>query len=527
MDFETGEVYYEYNGNVARVPASMTKIMSLYVIYEAIEDGKISLNTNVPLSKNVRRVAYDPTVQGALRNCFNEKFTVDEMLNIIIVYSASDAVVAMAELVGGTEANFVKMMNAKVSEMGIDAYYKDCCGLVSNEITPVGMATLARNIIKDYPDIIKRSSQKSITFHGRTYTTTNRLLDTYYYKGADGLKTGTTTAAKYCFCGTAVRNGRRMIAVTMASSSAKQRFLDVSTLLDYGFKCAEERMCLKFTDMRTFINGDEIPTFVYNREETHAAIVAQDLKRYGFDVVFDKEENLLVIERNHKKEKSPFSEFDYYRNKDGQNAYKLIDRGVKVVLRDGEREKVFEDVYDSGDYISVSVDEFKDFYGFVWDDAKRAIYIDAGNEKVEEEAEKETEKEEKANDDVSVVIDENYKMEFADQKPVIVEGRAMIPVRELLEKLGKKVDWNDESRQAIISDGMTTVKLSPGNNVMIKEVANSFSDNVYSEEVALDVAPIIVNGRVLLPIRAVVEAFGSEVVWENDTRTIFITAGMN
>ncbi len=814
MDFETGEVYYEYNGNVARVPASMTKIMNVYLIYEALEKGEITLDTVVPISQNVYNKSRNSLYQSVLPLYYNQTYTVDEMIDVIVVYSASGAAVAMAELIGGTEAEFVKRMNAKATEMGVDAYYKDSCGIATNEITPIGMAKLARNIIKDYPDILKRSAQKRVSFHGNTYKTTNHLLDTYYYEGADGLKTGTTAAARYCFCGTAVRNGRRMISVTMASSSTGQRFVDTATLLNYGFKCAEEKMSIKFTDMRTFIDGDEVPTFVYSSEETHAAVVAQDLARYGFNVSFDENKNQLTIVKNTAAAKAPFTELDYYRNKAGQKAFSLSDRNATVVLRDGACEKVLEDVYDTGEYICISIDELKGFYGFEWNDAERAAYIntekvlasaniqssgtpknpepekdsadgavlpngekltsgsafvmdyetgkelyayDADSQKavasiakmmsiyviydaikngeidfdtvvpisenvynlsrvedykmmvnleydetytVEEmidmiiidsaaacvtavaelisgsEAEfvkrmnlkaeeigidsvfyngtgvclnPETDKENQMSarevalmtramiedypevlektkeasvdfhgktyynlnkmftdyyyegadgfkngmttasgycmcgtairdgkrvitvtlpsdsnearftdtakmfdygfsalgvsiseeaaenpnepvfgegDSVNINIDGNYEMKFSGQQPVIVEGRAMIPVRELLETLEKKVDWNNDTRQAIISDDVTTVKLSPDSSVMIKEVVNPITGEITTEEVSLDVAPIVVNGRVLLPIRAVVEAFGAAVIWENDTRTILIIAGV-
>ena len=230
MDYDTGKIIYEYNGNVARVPASMTKIMNVYCVYEALAKGEITLNTVVPISKNVYQKSRDSLYQSVLPLYYDKKYTVDEMLGVVVTYSASAAAVALAELIGGTEANFVARMNKKVGEMGIDAYFFDSCGIANNEMTPIAMATLARNIIRDYPDILVRSSKKSVKFHGNTYNTTNHLLDTYYYNGADGLKTGTTSAAGYCFCGTAVRNGRRMISVVMSSSSTGQRFIDTSKI---------------------------------------------------------------------------------------------------------------------------------------------------------------------------------------------------------------------------------------------------------------------------------------------------------
>lgn len=801
MDFETGEIYYEYNGNVARVPASMTKIMNVYLIYEALANGEISLDTVVPISKNVYNKSRNSVYQSVLPLYYNQTYTVDEMIDVIVVYSASGAAVAMAELIGGgSEAEFVKRMNAKATEMGIDAYYKDSCGIATNEITPIGMAKLARNIIKDYPDILERSSQRRVSFHGGTYRTTNHLFDTYYYEGADGLKTGTTSAAGYCFCGTAVRNGRRMISVTMSSSSTGQRFVDTARLLDYGFACAQQRNSIYFTDMRTFINGNEIPTLLYNSKETHAVVVAEDLARYGFDVIYDDASKTLNITEKPGKEITPFV-MDYYRNKIGTMAYPITDSEVKVVVQDKAGNKYpLTDVYNVGTYNCISIDEFKNIYSFDWNDSERAAYItletkapaveketknvpvlpdgkeltsgsafimdyETGNEiysydadtqkpvasiakmmsvyvildaikngeitletvvpisenvynlsRVEDykmmvnleydevytvdemidmiiidsaaacvtavaelisgsEAEfvkrmnakaqeiginsvfyngtgvclnPETESEnlmsarevalmtrrmiqdypdivertkeasvefhgktyynlnkmftdyyyegadgfkngmttasgycmcgtairegkrvitvtlpsnsnearftdtakmfdygfsvlgvnaegEKQNpnepvfaenEEIKINIDGNYEMHFEGQQPVIVNGRAMIPVRELLETLEKKVEWNDETKQAIISDESVTLKLSSGNSVMIKETTNLLTGEVAQEEVELEEAPITVEGRILLPIRAVVEAFGAAVIWDNDTRTILIIAGV-
>ncbi len=257
MDFQTGEVLYEYNGYVRRVPASMTKIMNMYCIYEALSKGEITLDTVVPISKNVYDKSRNRVYQSVLPLNYDTKYTVNEMMDVIVVYSASGAAVAMAELIGGSEAAYVQRMNETAAKMGIDAWYYDSCGIAENKISPVSMATLARNIIKDYPDILQRSSKKSVYFHGKTYKTTNHLLDTYAYQGADGLKTGTTSAAGYCFCGTAVRNGRRMISVTMQSSSTGQRFVDTQRLLDYGFANARE-----LPEEAMANNGLAIPTML-------------------------------------------------------------------------------------------------------------------------------------------------------------------------------------------------------------------------------------------------------------------------
>lgn len=375
MDYATGEILYEYNGDELLVPASMTKIMNVYCIYEAIENGEISLDTVVPISTNVYNISRNPLYTNVVPLYYDQTYTVDEMISVVVAHSASGAAVALAELLGGgSEAAFVQRMNDKAAEMGINAQYYDSCGIASNQITPVGMATLARNIIRDYPDILDRSSLKSVYFHGNTYKTTNRLLDTYYYEGADGLKTGTTSAAGYCFCGTAVRNGRRLITVTMRSSSSDQRFVDTARLMDYGFMAAADKYdAVYYTDMRVFIDGMELPTFVYMGTNS-AVIIAEHLKGYGFNVMYDEANRTVFISRDQSKQPAPV-DTSPYRDKTG-SAF-TIDRThpVRVVINDGLTSHEVKNTYDLNGCVAISADEFKSIYRAEWRDDERALYI--------------------------------------------------------------------------------------------------------------------------------------------------------
>ena len=363
MDYDTGEVLYEYNGSTPLVPASMTKIMSIYCIYDAIANGEISLDTVVPISQNVYRKSSNPEYQNVSPLYPGGTYTVDELIDVTVVYSALGAVAALAELVGGSEAGFVERMNKKTADMGIAAYFYDCGGIANNEMSPVAMATLARNIIRDYPDILTRSSKKWVNFKGRAYKSTNELLDVYYYEGADGLKTGKTSAAGFCLCSTAVRNGRRMIAVTMHSSTDDHRFTDSAKLLDYGF--------------------------------AHAPQVQS------------------------------------------------VPDDIKVTLNGGE-------------------------------------------------------------------------ISFSDEHPVIVDNRTLVPLRSVMEAMGKTVEWNSETRTITVSDELATVKLTVDSDIM-------YVRNTDNQQVSIGVPPQIINGRACLPIRAVAEAFGAAVGWESETKTVTIT----
>lgn len=240
MDFETGAELYSLGGDTRRVPASMTKVMSVYLMLEAVQNGEISLDTVVPISSRVYTLSRDTSYYNTVPLHYNQVYTVDEMIDLILVYLASAAVVAVAELISGNEAAFVQRMNDKAAQMGIDAKYVCSSGIGMNYISPRAMAVLARNIITDFPDVLRRTAKKSVSFHGSTYNNTNLLLSSMYYEGVDGLKSGTTNAAGYCFCGTAYRNGVRLITVVMSSSSATQRYTDTKRLLDYGFSVRDE-----------------------------------------------------------------------------------------------------------------------------------------------------------------------------------------------------------------------------------------------------------------------------------------------
>ena len=238
IDYDTGIQLYGYEENRQRVPASMTKMLTAYLIYDAITAGEIKFDTKVKISAGVSEFSRNKEYSNVAL-IKDEYVTIDSLLDIVIIISACAAAIALAEGLCGTEAAFVKRMNEKMTKLGIDATFYDAFGgSPDNKISPYGMAVLARNLIKDHPEILKKSQQKSCTFRDLKYNTTNPLLGSY--PGLDGLKTGYTDPALYCFTATAVKNGRRIISVTMGSSSGKTRGTDSEILLDYGFAVADK-----------------------------------------------------------------------------------------------------------------------------------------------------------------------------------------------------------------------------------------------------------------------------------------------
>ena len=375
MDFETGEILYEHNGNIPRSPASMTKIMSLYCIYSELERQGISIDTIVPISGNVYSLPVRTNYQCiTLYN--NVPYTVDELIGAVATYSASNALLALVELVSGSEAEFVKLMNITAQQMGIDAYYYDSCGGYTNKVTPIAMATLARNIMKDYPDIINRTSKKSINFHGGTYYSTNKLYTTYYYEGADGLKTGTSSSAGHCFCGTAVRGDNRVISVAMLAPSNDGRFGDTVKLLNYGFEVLEDRKAyLYYTDLCTYIDGSEMPTFMRREGVGSANIIVEDLAAYGFDVTYDHEQRLLTAIHNPRKTITPIP-LQIYKGKNLNKAYRIYDLDtLRVIIKSGDKEYEANTVCNLGGYASIAVDELAQMFEYKWDVNTKSGYI--------------------------------------------------------------------------------------------------------------------------------------------------------
>lgn len=454
MDFETGQILYEHNGNVPRVPASMTKLMTVYCVYDAIRSGMINMNTIVPISPNVYNLSRNPSYQGIPLH-YNTTYTVDEMLAIVITYSACAPAAALAELISGSEARFVNHMNDMARKMGIDATYYDCFGVTNNQVSPVAMVTLARNLIKEFPDIIVRTSKRSIKFHGSTFHSTNKLFTTYYYEGADGLKTGTTSASGYCFCGTAVRNGRRIIAVTMASSSSNQRFADMVTMLDYGFSAMPgANAAIYNTNIRTFINGVEIPTYAYTDSNvSKPVIIAEHLANYGFTASYNPETHVLMLSYNPQAAVAPMP---VYNGTPGEKVFDIMpDNITAVIINDGFSDRVISNVYNLNGYMAMDVDELGNIFGFVWDDASKSAYVDTTT--VKREIGPLTDKNTVFFTDMSTVFNGNEIPTFLYRGG---EYPYTVVIAEDLQNYGFAADYNEET-QVLTLTYMPNKKANP------------------------------------------------------------------
>ena len=380
MDYATGETLFERNADEQVPVASIAKMMSVYVVLDKIKAGELTLDTIVPISENVYNLSRVPDYKMMVNLEYDEQYTLDEMIDMIVIDSAAACVTAVAELASGNEEEFVKLMNAKAKEIGIDSVFYNGAGVCLNPETDKEnlmsareAAIMAQHMIEDYPEILERTKQASVDFHGSTYYNLNKLFSTYPYEGADGFKNGMTEASGYCMCGTAERDGKRVITVALKCIDNDARFTDTIAMFDFGFG--------KLLALADETDGDD---------------------------------------------------------------------SIKVTL--------------NGEYIA-----------------------------------------------------------FADQQPVIIDGRTLVPLRGVMETMGKHVEWNGETRGIAVSDGLTTVKLTVDSDTMYVEKADSVTGQLTDNEtVFLDVPPTIINDRTCLPIRAVAESFGASVDWDDNTRTVVI-----
>ncbi len=237
MDAATGTVLYEQNAHTPLAPASVTKVMTMLLIMEAIDSGRIGWDDAVTTSE---AAAAKGGSQVYLK--VGETMTVTEMVKSIAVSSANDCACAMAEHIAGSETAFVDMMNRRAEELGMkDTHFVNCTGLDDAEeakdhkTSAYDIALMSAELLKNHPDIKKFTTIWMDTVRGGAFglSNTNKLVR--FYPGATGLKTGFTSQAGYCLSASAVREDMELIAVVMGCESSKERFAACKQLLDHGF----------------------------------------------------------------------------------------------------------------------------------------------------------------------------------------------------------------------------------------------------------------------------------------------------
>ena len=273
MEASTGKILYAKGADTERTPASVTKLMTLLLIYEEIENGRLALDDVVTVSADAQSMGGS---QVFLEE--GEQQTVETLIKCIVIASGNDASVAMAEYIAGSETAFVERMNQRAAELSLEhTHFVDCCGLTDDAthyMSAGDIAVVSRELVLRFPELFGYSTvwMEDITHHTRrgdstfTLTNTNKLLRSY--DGCIGLKTGSTSRAGYCVSEVAKRGNLTMIAVILGGETSKERFADAAALLTYGFG-----VCHLYTDPAEMV---ECPKIAGSRKDTYQAQMPQD-----------------------------------------------------------------------------------------------------------------------------------------------------------------------------------------------------------------------------------------------------------
>ena len=307
IEASTGEIIYEKNKDERLAPASMTKMMSLILIMEAIENKTINLNQIITVSENAANMGGS---QIYLEK--NEKMSVDDLLKGICMASANDAVVALSETIYGSEEEFVKEMNKRAKQLGLkNTHFMNATGLdVDNHYSSAyDMALIARELVKHkkvldysskYEDYLRENTNKKFWL-----VNTNKLIKTY--DGMDGLKTGYTENAGYCLTATAKRNNMRLISVVMNESDSKVRNSETSEILDYGFNLykvnnivKQNEVVKKYIDNKSIKNKNDVIVKeninILNKKNTKKRKITYSVKLDKKTLPIKKMEKVGIIE---------------------------------------------------------------------------------------------------------------------------------------------------------------------------------------------------------------------------------------
>lgn len=329
IDAETGRILFEKNADKPMGIASMTKMMTEYLLLEAVKEGKVKWEDTYTVSPELSKMSHE----GKLSNVFlrvEESYTVRDLYNAMAIESANAATIAIAEIVAGTEANFVEMMNAKAKEFGLEtakfvnssglnnkdiAKYMDIIGGADEEnvMSAKDTAVLAYRLLRDFPEVLETSSKPTEIFADGTKD--RQLMDNwnwmlegygnlkedfpnfqqYVFQGLDGLKTGSTDFAGYCFTGTAERNGQRFISVVMKTSSQAERFVETKKILEQTFnhysveEVVPEGYQVKGSETIPVVKGKEKQVKIQTKDPIKLAVKEDEIKNFESELTIDKD----------------------------------------------------------------------------------------------------------------------------------------------------------------------------------------------------------------------------------------------
>ncbi|XHU85208.1 D-alanyl-D-alanine carboxypeptidase [Peribacillus muralis] len=312
IDGKTGQIVYEKNADKVLGIASMSKMMTEYIIMESIKNGKISWDQKVKINKYVHDLSKAPNLSN-VGLTEGEDYTVKELYQAMAVYSGNAATVALAQLVSGSEKSFVKLMNEKAKKLGLKNHrFVNASGLNNtdllgeyptggaddeNVMTAKDTALLAYRLINDYPEVLKIASISKLKFRdGKEYPNFNWMLPglIFEYKGVDGLKTGSTEYAGYGHTGTVIQNGQRYITVVMKSTNKNERFADSTKLMNYAYSTFKKEKVLpakyqvKGKETLSVVKGKEKSVKIESEKAIELLVENGGKDNYKTDLVIDK-----------------------------------------------------------------------------------------------------------------------------------------------------------------------------------------------------------------------------------------------
>lgn len=272
MDFDTGEYLYEKNISEAVPPASMSKLMTIYILMNKIKDGSIKLDDTFSVSENAWRKGGAATGGSTMFLSIGDNVSVENLIKGIVIQSGNDACIVVAENLSGSEEDFAVLMNKTAKQLGLkNSSFANSTGLPhpDQKMSVEDLALLSRHIIKDFPDLYHYFSEKNFVYNNIKQGNRNPLL--YTMKGADGLKTGHTEEAGFCLAASAVRGDRRLIGVMSGMESNKQRSEESERLISWGFR--------EFNNYKLFDKGQVLASAKvwYGKDKNIDLVVDEDI----------------------------------------------------------------------------------------------------------------------------------------------------------------------------------------------------------------------------------------------------------
>ncbi len=273
IDARTGRVLFQKGADEAVPPASMSKLMTMIMVFEAIKAGKLSLDQEILISQDAWKRGGASSGGSTMYAELNSKVRLDDLIKGVIVQSANDACIAIAEVMAGSEPSFAQQMTDRAKELGAtNATFRNATGLPDPEhrMSVRDLSTMARHVINDFPEYYKYYSIPEFTWNKIKQANRNPLLKDY--PGADGMKTGYTREAGYGLIGSAVRDGRRLIMVIAGLKSINERKQEAQSLLDWGFK--------QFRAVEVYAKGDRVGSaHVWGGASRSAELITSELVR--------------------------------------------------------------------------------------------------------------------------------------------------------------------------------------------------------------------------------------------------------